>query len=71
MDRLELAQKETELLEAGIPYAAVTLVESAGTARTEGKMLVLSENVIYGIHRRRGRGTAGPPGCPLPAGRGQ
>ena len=48
MDRLELAQKEAELLEAGIPYAAVTLVESAGTARTEGKMLVLSENVIYG-----------------------
>ena len=48
MDRLELAQKETELLEAGIPYAAVTLVESSGTARTEGKMLVLSENVIYG-----------------------
>lgn len=32
----------------GIPYAAVTLVESAGTARTEGKLLVLSENVIYG-----------------------
>ena len=29
MDRLELAQKEAELLEAGIPYAAVTLVESA------------------------------------------
>ena len=27
MDRLELAQKEAELLEAGIPYAAVTLVE--------------------------------------------
>ena len=48
MDRLELAQKEAELLEAGIPYAAVTMVESAGTARTEGKMLVLSENVIYG-----------------------
>ena len=48
MDRLELAQKEAELLEAGIPYAAVTLVESAGTARTEGKMVVLSENVIYG-----------------------
>ena len=48
MDRLELAQKEAELLEAGIPYAAVTLVESAGTARTEGKMLVLSKNVIYG-----------------------
>ena len=48
MDRLELAQKEAELLEAGIPYAAVTLVESAGTARTEGKLLVLSENVIYG-----------------------
>ena len=32
MDRLELAQKEAELLEAGIPYAAVTLVESAGTS---------------------------------------
>ena len=48
MDRLELAQKETELLEAGIPYAAVTLVESSGTARTEGKMLVLSADTIFG-----------------------
>lgn len=71
MDRLELAQKEAELLEAGIPYAAVTLVESAGTARTEGKMLVLSADTIFGTSRRRGRGTAGPPGCPLPAGGGQ
>ena len=48
MDRLELAQKEAELLEAGIPYAAVTLVESSGTARTEGKMLVLSADTIFG-----------------------
>ena len=48
MDRLELAKKEAELLEAGIPYAAVTLVESAGTARTEGKMLVLSADTIFG-----------------------
>ena len=32
----------SRLKEAGIPYAAVTLVESSGTARTEGKMLVLS-----------------------------
>lgn len=48
MDRLGLARKETELLEQGIPYAAVTIVESAGTARTEGKMLVLAEDTIYG-----------------------
>ena len=48
MDRLELARKEAELLEAGTPYAAVTIVHSAGTARTEGKMLVLPDETIYG-----------------------
>ena len=48
MDRLELARKEAELLEAGAPYAAVTIVHSAGTARTEGKMLVLPDETIYG-----------------------
>ena len=47
MDRLELARKEAELLEAGTPYAAVTIVHSAGTARTEGKMLVLPDETIY------------------------
>ena len=48
MDRLELVRKEAELLEAGTPYAAVTIVHSAGTARTEGKMLVLPDETIYG-----------------------
>ena len=48
MDRLELAKKEAELLEAGTPYAAVTIAEAANIARTEAKMLVLEDNTIYG-----------------------
>lgn len=66
MDRLELAQKEAELLEADIPYAAVTLVESAGTARTEGKMLVLSADTIFGTIGRAERGNSWPAGMPSP-----
>lgn len=48
MDRLELAKKEAELLEAGTPYAAVTIVEAKDIARTEAKMLVLADESIYG-----------------------
>lgn len=48
MDRLELAKKEAELLEAGTPYAAVTIAEAVNIARTEAKMLVLEDNTIYG-----------------------
>lgn len=48
MDRLEIAKKEAELLEAGTPYAAVTIVEAENIARTEAKMLVLADETIYG-----------------------
>lgn len=48
MDGLELLKKQEELLQEGVPHAVVTLVESEGTARTHGKMLVLADGGIYG-----------------------